>query len=136
MKVIIVGGVAGGASCAARLRRLDEKAEIVLLERGPFVSYVDCGLPYDVGGIIENESNLLHATEQSFKMMFAIDCRTSSEVIGISTKNKTIQIQNLKTDKITVEKYDKLVIAPDAAPIFPALPGIDLPGIFSLENCS
>ncbi len=130
MKVIIVGGVAGGASCAARLRRLDEKAEIILLERGPVVSYVDCGLPYDVGGIIENESSVLVATEQSFKIKFNIDCRTNSEVIGISTKNKTIQIQNLKTDKICVEKYDKLVIAPDAASIFPALPGIDLPGIF------
>jgi NADPH-dependent 2,4-dienoyl-CoA reductase/sulfur reductase-like enzyme/rhodanese-related sulfurtransferase len=134
MKVIIVGGVAGGASCAARLRRLDESAEIMLLERGPFVSYANCGLPYHVGGIIENESSLLLATEQSFKVMFAIDCRTSCEVIGISAKNKTVQIQNLKTDEITVEKYDKLVLSPGAAPIFPPLPGIELPGIFSLRT--
>jgi NADPH-dependent 2,4-dienoyl-CoA reductase/sulfur reductase-like enzyme len=76
MKVIIVGGVAGGASCAARLRRLDEKIEILMVERGPFVSYANCGLPYHVGGSIENESSLLVATEQMFKAVFAIDCRT------------------------------------------------------------
>ncbi len=134
MKVVIVGGVAGGASCAARLRRLDEKAEIVLLERGPFVSYANCGLPYHVGGIIENEASLLLATEQSFKVMFSIDCRTNCEVIGVSVKNKTVQIQNLKTDEITVEKYDKLVISPGAAPILPPIPGIELPGIFSVRT--
>jgi NADPH-dependent 2,4-dienoyl-CoA reductase/sulfur reductase-like enzyme/rhodanese-related sulfurtransferase len=134
MKVIIVGGVAGGASCAARLRRLDEKAEIILLERGPFVSYANCGLPYHVGGIIEKESSLLVAMEQSFKMIFAIDCRTHCEVIGISVKDKTVQIQNLKTDEISIEKYDKLVLSPGAAPILPPLPGIDLPGIFSLRT--
>jgi len=94
MKVIIVGGVAGGASCAARLRRLDEKAEILLLERGPFVSYANCGLPYHVSGIIEKESSLLLASEQSFKTIFGIDCRTNCEVIGISAKNKSVQIQN------------------------------------------
>jgi NADPH-dependent 2,4-dienoyl-CoA reductase/sulfur reductase-like enzyme len=134
MKVIIVGGVAGGASCAVRLRRLDEKAEILLLERGPFVSYANCGLPYHVGGIIEKESSLLVATEQSFKMIFAIDCRTNYEVIGISVKDKTVQIQNLKTDEISIEKYDRLVLSPGAAPILPPIPGIDLPGIFSLRT--
>ena len=76
MKVIIVGGVAGGASCAARLRRLDEKAEILMVERGPYVSYANCGLPYHVGGVIEQESSLLVATEQMFRAIFAIDCRT------------------------------------------------------------
>jgi NADPH-dependent 2,4-dienoyl-CoA reductase/sulfur reductase-like enzyme len=134
MKVVIVGGVAGGASCAAHLRRLDEKAEIVLLERGPFVSYANCGLTYPVGGIIENEASLLLATEQSFKVMFSIDCRTNCDVIGVSAKNKTVQIQNLKTDEITVEKYDKLVLSPGAAPILPPLPGIELPGIFSVRT--
>jgi NADPH-dependent 2,4-dienoyl-CoA reductase/sulfur reductase-like enzyme/rhodanese-related sulfurtransferase len=134
MKVIIVGGVAGGASCAARLRRLDEKAEILLLERGPFVSYANCGLPYHVSGIIEKESSLLLATEQSFKAIFGIDCRTNCEVIGISVKNKSVQIQNLKTDAISVEAYDTLVLSPGAAPIHPPLPGIDLPGIFSVRN--
>jgi NADPH-dependent 2,4-dienoyl-CoA reductase/sulfur reductase-like enzyme/rhodanese-related sulfurtransferase len=134
MKVVIDGGLAGGASCAARLRRLDEKAEIVLLEREPFVSYANCGLPYHVGGIIENEASLLLATEQSFKVMFSIDCRTNCEVIGVSAKNKTVQIQNLKTDEITVENYDKLVISPGAAPILPPIPGIELPGIFSVRT--
>ena len=134
MKVIIVGGVAGGASCAARLRRLDENAEILLLERGPFVSYANCGLPYHVSGIIEKESSLLLATEQSFKSIFGIDCRTNCEVIGISAKNKSVQIQNLLTDAISVENYDTLVLSPGAAPIHPPLPGIDLPGIFSVRN--
>jgi NADPH-dependent 2,4-dienoyl-CoA reductase/sulfur reductase-like enzyme/rhodanese-related sulfurtransferase len=134
MKVIIVGGVAGGASCAARLRRLDEKADILLLERGPFVSYANCGLPYHVSGVIEKESSLLLATEQSFKSIFRIDCRTNCEVIGISAKNKTVQLQNLLTDAVSVETFDKLVLSPGAAPIRPPLPGIDLPGIFSVRN--
>ena len=88
MKVIIVGGVAGGASCAARLRRLDEKAEILLVERGPYVSYANCGLPYHISGVIEKESSLLVATEQTFRTQFAIDCRTRCEVVGISTQDK------------------------------------------------
>ena len=88
MKVIIVGGVAGGASCAARLRRLNEKAEIIMVERGPYVSYANCGLPYHVGGSIPKESSLLVATEQTFKDSFAIDCRTRCEVVGISPKKR------------------------------------------------
>ena len=93
MKVIIVGGVAGGASCAARLRRLDEKAEILLVERGPYVSYANCGLPYHVGGSIEKESSLLVATEQMFKAVFAIDCRTNCEVVGINSAKKTVDLK-------------------------------------------
>jgi NADPH-dependent 2,4-dienoyl-CoA reductase/sulfur reductase-like enzyme/rhodanese-related sulfurtransferase len=134
MKVIIVGGVAGGASCAARLRRLDEKAEILLVERGPYVSYANCGLPYHIGGVIEKESSLLVATEQFFRAMFAIDCRTRCEVVGISVKNKTVELKNHVTGEVTTEKYDKLVLSPGAAPIRPPLPGIDLPGIFSLRT--
>jgi NADPH-dependent 2,4-dienoyl-CoA reductase/sulfur reductase-like enzyme/rhodanese-related sulfurtransferase len=134
MKVIIVGGVAGGASCAARLRRLDEKTEILLVERGPYVSYANCGLPYHVGGTIENESSLLVATEQTFRAVFAIDCRTNCEVIGISAKNKTVDLKNHLTGEVTTEKYDKLVLSPGAAPIRPPLPGIDLPGIFSVRT--
>ena len=95
MKVIIVGGVAGGASCAARLRRLDEKAEILMVERGPYVSYANCGLPYHVGGVIEKESSLLVANEQLFRAQFAIDCRTRCEVVGISPKKKTVELQEL-----------------------------------------
>jgi NADPH-dependent 2,4-dienoyl-CoA reductase/sulfur reductase-like enzyme/rhodanese-related sulfurtransferase len=134
MKVIIVGGVAGGASCAARLRRLDEKAEILMVERGPYVSYANCGLPYHVGGVIEEESSLLVATEQMFRGVFAIDCRTNCEVVGISPKQKTVELKNHATGKVTTEKYDKLVLSPGAAPIRPPLPGIDLPGIFSVRT--
>ena len=94
MKVIIVGGVAGGASCAARLRRLDEKAEILMVERGPYVSYANCGLPYHVGGVIEKESSLLVFTDQMFRAMFAIDARTNTEAISISPKKKTVELQN------------------------------------------
>jgi NADPH-dependent 2,4-dienoyl-CoA reductase/sulfur reductase-like enzyme/rhodanese-related sulfurtransferase len=134
MKVIIVGGVAGGASCAARLRRLDEKAEILMVERGPYVSYANCGLPYHVGGAIAQESSLLVATEQTFREVFAIDCRTRCEVVGISPKEKTVDLKNHVTGEVTTEKYDKLVLSPGAAPIRPPLPGIDLPGIFSVRT--
>jgi NADPH-dependent 2,4-dienoyl-CoA reductase/sulfur reductase-like enzyme/rhodanese-related sulfurtransferase len=134
MKVVIVGGVAGGASCAARLRRLDEKAEILMVERGPYVSYANCGLPYHVGGVIEQESSLLVATEQMFRAIFAIDCRTRCEAIGISPKKKTVELKNHATGEVTTEKYDKLVLSPGAAPIRPPLPGIDLPGIFSVRT--
>jgi NADPH-dependent 2,4-dienoyl-CoA reductase/sulfur reductase-like enzyme/rhodanese-related sulfurtransferase len=134
MKVIIVGGVAGGASCAARLRRLDERAEILMVERGPYVSYANCGLPYHIGGVIEKESSLLVATEQTFRAQFAIDCRTRCEVVGISSKEKTVELKNHVTGKVTTEPYDKLVLSPGAAPIRPPLPGIDLPGIFSVRT--
>jgi NADPH-dependent 2,4-dienoyl-CoA reductase/sulfur reductase-like enzyme/rhodanese-related sulfurtransferase len=134
MKVVIVGGVAGGASCAARLRRLDEKAEIVLVERGPYVSYANCGLPYHISGVIEKESSLLVATEQTFRTQFAVDCRTRCEVVGISAKKKTVELKNHATGAVTTESYDKLVLSPGAAPIRPPLPGIDLPGIFSVRT--
>ena len=134
MKVIIVGGVAGGASCAARLRRLDEKAEILMVERGPYVSYANCGLPYHVGGTIEKESSLLVATADTFREQFAIDCRTRCEVVGISAEQKTVELKNHLTGDVTTEHYDKLVLSPGAAPIRPPLPGIDLPGIFSVRT--
>ena len=134
MKVVIVGGVAGGASCAARLRRLDEKAEILMVERGPYVSYANCGLPYHVGGVIEKESSLLVSTEQTFRALFTVDCRTRCEVVGISPKKKTVELKNHATGEVTSEKYDKLVLSPGAAPIRPPLPGIDLPGIFSVRT--
>ena len=134
MKVIIVGGVAGGASCAARLRRLDEKAEILLVERGPYVSYANCGLPYHVGGSIENEADLLVATEQMFKVIFAMDCRTNCEVVGINAGEKTVELKNHLTGELSTEKYDKLVLSPGSAPIRPPLEGIDLPGIFSVRT--
>ena len=134
MKVIIVGGVAGGASCAARLRRLDEKIEILMVERGPFVSYANCGLPYYVGGSIDEESKLLVATEQMFKVIFNMDCRTNCEVVGISAKEKTVKLKNHLTGEVTIEKYDKLVLSPGAAPVRPPIPGLDLPGIFPVRT--
>jgi NADPH-dependent 2,4-dienoyl-CoA reductase/sulfur reductase-like enzyme/rhodanese-related sulfurtransferase len=134
MKVIIIGGVAGGASCAARLRRLDEKVEILMVERGPYVSYANCGLPYHIGNVIENEPSLLVATEQTFRGVFAIDCRTRCEAVAISPKKKTVELKNHVTGEVTIEKYDKLVLSPGAAPIRPPLPGIDLPGIFSVRT--
>lgn len=134
MKVIIVGGVAGGASCAARLRRLDEKAEILLVERGPYVSYANCGLPYHVGGVIEKESSLLVANEMIFKVLFKVDCRINTEAVSISPNNKTVDLKNVETGELSTESYDKLVLSPGAPSIKPPLPGIDLPGIFSVRT--
>ena len=134
MKVIIVGGVAGGASCAARLRRIDEKAEILMVERGPYVSYANCGLPYHVGGVIEKESSLLVASEQMFRIMFGIDVRTNCEAISISPKHKTVDLRNTETGEVMTESYDKLVLSPGAASVHPPLPGIDLPGIFHVRT--
>jgi NADPH-dependent 2,4-dienoyl-CoA reductase/sulfur reductase-like enzyme/rhodanese-related sulfurtransferase len=134
MKVIIVGGVAGGASCAARLRRLDEKAEILMVERGPYVSYANCGLPYHIGDVIEDESSLLVASEKTFREQFAIDCRTRCEVVAISTEKKTVELKNHVTGQSSTEPYDKLVLSPGAPSIRPPLPGIDLPGIFQVRT--
>ena len=128
MKVIIVGGVAGGASCAARLRRLDERAEIVMVERGPYVSFANCGLPYHVGGVIEHESDLLVASPQLFRGHFAIDCRTECEAIGVSPGEKTVELRDVASGEVSTESYDKLVLSPGAPSIRPPLPGIDLPG--------
>jgi NADPH-dependent 2,4-dienoyl-CoA reductase/sulfur reductase-like enzyme/rhodanese-related sulfurtransferase len=134
MKVVIVGGVAGGASCAARLRRLNEKAEILIVERGPYVSYANCGLPYHVGGVIEKESSLLVASERTFRDMFAIDVRTHCEAISISPEQRTVNLRNVQTAEVTTESYDKLVLSPGASAVRPPLPGIDLPGIFHVRT--
>jgi len=134
MKVIIVGGVAGGASCAARLRRLDEKAEIIMVERGPYVSYANCGLPYHIGDVIEKESSLLVADENTFRSLFAIDVRTGCEAIKISPDKKTVDLRNVATGDVTTESYDKLVLSPGAASVRPPFPGIDLPGIFQVRT--
>ena len=134
MKVIIVGGVAGGASCAARLRRLDEKADILMVERGPYVSYANCGLPYHVGGVIPEESNLLVASQQLFRGHFGIDARINCEAISISPKDKTVELRDVETGTLTTESYDKLVLSPGAPSVRPPLPGIDLPGIFQVRT--
>ena len=134
MKVIIVGGVAGGASCAARLRRLDEKAEILMVERGPYVSYANCGLPYYVGGVIEKESSLLVADVNTFRTQFAVDARTGCEAVAISPETMTVDLRDVLTGKVTTERYDKLVLSPGAPSVRPPLPGIDLPGIFQVRT--
>lgn len=132
-KVVIVGGVAGGASCAARLRRLDEGAEILMVERGPYVSFANCGLPYHVGGVIPREASLLVANEQVFRDQFAIDVRSNCEAIAIAPKAKTVDLRS-RTGEVTTESYDALVLATGAVPIRPSLPGIDLPGIFQVRT--
>lgn len=134
MKVIIVGGVAGGASCAARLRRLDERAEIVMVERGPYVSYANCGLPYHIGNVIERESSLLVADARTFRSQFAVDVRTGCEAISIAPNERAVQLRDAATGAITTESYDKLVLSPGAQSIRPPLPGIDLPGIFQVRT--
>ena len=134
MKIIIVGGVAGGASCAARLRRLDERAQILMVERGPYVSYANCGLPYHVGDVIEQESALLVADANTFRNMFAVEVRTGCECIEVLPASKTVRLRDVASGAVTTESYDKLVLAPGAASIRPPLPGIDLPGIFELRT--
>ena len=134
MKVVIIGGVAGGASCAARLRRLDENAEIVMVERGPYVSYANCGLPYHVGGVIVDEASLLIANPQLFRDQFAIEVRTNTEAVSIDAKAKTVALRDVATGTIKLESYDKLVLSPGAVSIKPPLPGIDQPGIFHVRT--
>ena len=134
MKVVIVGGVAGGASCAARLRRLDEKAEILMVERGPYVSYANCGLPYHISGVIEQESSLLVANAESFGRQFKIDVRTACEAVAVAAAEHTVTLRDVATGRTSIHGYDKLVLSPGAAPIRPPLPGIDLPGIFSVRT--
>ncbi|HRX72260.1 MAG TPA: FAD-dependent oxidoreductase [Candidatus Competibacteraceae bacterium] len=132
--VIIVGGVAGGASCAARLRRQDEYANIIMFEKGKFVSYANCGLPFYVGDVIQEEQNLLVATIELFRQRFNIDARTEHEVIAIDRQARTVTVRRLDTGEEYEEAYDMLVLAPGAVPIQPPLPGIDLPGVFTIRT--
>lgn len=131
-KVIIVGGVAGGASAAARLRRLDESIEIIMFEKGPYISFANCGLPYYIGGKIKDRNALLVQTPQSMKARFNMDVRIESEVININKATKTLTIKEVNTENIYEESYDVLVLSPGSSPIKPQLPGIDSPRIFTL----
>jgi NADPH-dependent 2,4-dienoyl-CoA reductase/sulfur reductase-like enzyme/rhodanese-related sulfurtransferase len=133
-RILVVGGVAGGASCAARARRLSEDAEIMIFERGPYVSFANCGLPYYVGDVITDERSLLVATPELFKRRFNIEVRLQSEVRTIDRAKQEIEVKNLATGESYRESYDALVLAPGSAPIRPPLPGIDLPGIFTLRT--
>ena len=132
--VVIVGGVAGGASCAARLRRQNEHLRIVMLERGPYVSFANCGLPYYVGNVIEDEARLLIADATLFRDRFNVDVRTEEEVIAIDRPRRQLTVRCTRDDRIYTLDYDKLVLSPGARPLRPPLPGIDLPGIFSIRT--
>jgi NADPH-dependent 2,4-dienoyl-CoA reductase/sulfur reductase-like enzyme/rhodanese-related sulfurtransferase len=133
-RILIVGGVAGGASCAARARRMSEKAEIIVFERGPYVSFANCGLPYYVGDVITDEKNLIIATPELFKGRFNIEVRLRSEVRSIDREKHEIEVRNVQTGEVCRESYDALVLGTGAAPVRPPIPGIDLPGIFSLRT--
>ena len=133
-RILIVGGVAGGASCAARARRLSESAEIIMFDRGEYVSFANCGLPYFVGNVIKKEQNLIVATPELFRKRFKIDVRLQSEIVAIDRDNSRIRVKDCRSGEMYHEKYDALVLAPGASPVKPTMPGIDLPGIFSLKT--
>lgn len=133
-KVLIVGGVAGGASTAARLRRLDENLEIIMFERGEYISFANCGLPYYIGETIEEREALLLQTPEAMKARFNIDVRVNNEVLKIERDKKKVQVKNLLTEEVYTESYDYLVLSPGSTPLKPPIPGIDSPNIFSLWN--
>jgi NADPH-dependent 2,4-dienoyl-CoA reductase/sulfur reductase-like enzyme/rhodanese-related sulfurtransferase len=133
-RILIIGGVAGGASCAARTRRQSESAEIIIFDRGSFVSFANCGLPYYVGDVITDEKKLLVANTQLFKQRFNIEVRLENEVLEIDRDAREISVKDLNSGQVYRERYDALVLAPGASPLRPPLPGIDLPGIFALRT--
>ena len=134
MKVVIVGGVAGGATAAARLRRINESAEIIVFERGGYVSYANCGLPYYIGGDITDKRALTLQTTGSFKARFNVDVRVHSEVTAIDTSAKTVAVRETETGREYTESYDKLLLSPGAKPTVPDVPGIDNERIFTLRT--
>ncbi|CAE6956479.1 NAD(FAD)-dependent dehydrogenases [Vibrio sp. B1ASS3] len=133
-KIVIIGGVAGGASAAARARRLSEDAEIIMFERGPFVSFANCGLPYHIGGDIQERSKLLLQTPESFLARFNVDVRVMNEVVSINRQDKTVTVKNLLDGSEYQESYDFLLLSPGAGPVVPPIPGIDNPLTHSLRN--
>ena len=134
MKVVIVGGVAGGATAAARIRRLDEQAEIVVFERSGFISYANCGLPYYIGGVIEDPEELTLQTPESFFSRFRIQMKVHHEVTAIHPDRKTVSVKNLETGEAFEEGYDKLLLSPGAKPVWPNLPGMDSDKLFTLRT--
>lgn len=133
-RILIVGGVAGGASAAARARRLSETAEIIIFERGPHVSFANCGLPYHVGGEIPQRESLLLQTPQSLKARFNLDVRVQTEVTAINRGNRKVTVRDCQTGALSEESYHALILSPGAAPLRPPIPGIDHPGHFTLRN--
>ena len=134
MKVVIVGGVAGGATAAARLRRLDERAEIVVLERTGFVSYANCGLPYYIGGVIKDKQALTLQTPESFRRRFNIDVRVKNEVTAIHPAEKTVTVRRMEDGSEYQESYDKLILSPGAKAVHPDASGLDAPRVFTLRT--
>jgi tRNA 2-thiouridine synthesizing protein A len=134
MKVLIVGGVAGGATAAARIRRCDESAEIVLVERGPYISFANCGLPYHISGAIPSREQLLVTSEELFEARYAVDVRSRTEVVAIDRAARTATLRDLATGTETAEPFDRLLLSPGAEPVRPNLPGIDGPRLFTLRN--
>ena len=134
MKVVIVGGVAGGATAAARIRRLDEQAEIVVFERSGYISYANCGLPYYIGGVIEDPEELTLQTPESFFRRFRIHMKVRHEVTAIHPEKKTVSVKNLETGVVFEESYDKLLLSPGAKPVWPNLPGMDSDRLFTLRT--
>lgn len=134
LRIVVVGGVAGGASAAARARRLSETASIVVFERGPDVSFANCGLPYHIGGVIEERQRLLVQTPESLNARFDLDVRVNTEVISIDSANQVVVARNVKTGRETQEPYDALVLSPGAEPIRPGIPGAQEEGVFTLRN--
>jgi CoA-disulfide reductase len=133
-KVLIVGGVAGGATAAARLRRLNENLEIIMFEKGEYISFANCGLPYYIGGEIKDKSALTLQTPESFNKRFNVDVRNKSEVIAINKEKKYVTVKNYKTDEIYTESYDKLILSPGAEPIKPNIKGLENDAVFTLRN--
>ncbi|MGL5346949.1 MAG: FAD-dependent oxidoreductase [Peptostreptococcaceae bacterium] len=134
MKVLVIGGVAGGASACARLRRLDESAQIIMVEKGEYISFANCGLPYYIGGDIKKRSDLVLQTPESFNKRFNIDVRVSQEAISIDKYNKVVTIKNLKTGDTYLESYDKLILSPGAKPFVPSIEGATNSKVFTLRN--
>ncbi|MCR4715701.1 MAG: FAD-dependent oxidoreductase, partial [Lachnospiraceae bacterium] len=134
MKVVIVGGVAGGASAAARIRRLDENAEIVIFEKSGFISYANCGLPYYIGDVITKAANLTVQTPESLFSRYRINVKVNHEVIDVNPDKKTVTVVDLTTNEEREESYDKLLLSPGAKPLKPDFPGIDNDNIFTLRN--
>ena len=134
MKYIVVGGVAGGATVAARLRRNDEKADIIMFERGKYVSYANCGLPYYIGDVIKERNKLFVQTVEGFVKRFRIDIRTEQEVISVDKDNHTVTVRRLSNGEVYTENYDKLVLSPGAEPLRPGIEGINHPNIMTLRN--
>ena len=134
MKVVIIGGVAGGATAAARLRRLDEQAEIIMIERTGYVSYANCGLPYFIGGAITERRKLTLQTPESFHNRFRIDVRVRQEVVAIARAAHEVIVRDLETGETYAESYDKLILSPGARAVVPELPGVDAERLFTLRT--